>query len=552
MPSSYPSDLDDLTTDAANATPSVDVHPALHNDANAAINAVQETLGLDPQGASADVAARLDGVDTALSGKAASVHGHVIGDVTSLQDALDGKADDADVTALAASTTTALAGLQGALDAEAATRAAADLALTQRLSQLLVVRVLRDTNIDIASPGASIDGTTLAAGDRVFCTSQTTPSEEGLYVWNGAAVPMTRPVDWSTGATIPSGTSVLVIGGASYGGQLHSLTADCLVGTDNPAFTSRSVSIAGTQTITGSKTLSGTTTISGALRVPGAHSYGAVARTSAVTLNDSSQVHNRCDTTAGAFTITLPATPASGQLVIVEDGSGTADTNAITIGRNGATIGNVASDLVISVERGIAVLMYDGVGDWKILSHPSLYRSASGGLTVADTLAVTGTLSTNGAASINSGAVLAGFLRITTGTRTSNITLTSTNACHNVCDSTAGAFTVTLPASPANGQVVVISDGSGTADTNAVTIARNGKTIDDAAADLTLNVERGCYVLVYDGVGNWEVWARPEPKCRTTAGAPSHTAPDGTMHLDTTNHRLYVRSGGVWKYTALT
>lgn len=37
----------------------------------------------------------------------------------------------------------------------------------------------------------------------------------------------------------------------------------------------------------------------------------------------------------------------------------------------------------------------------------------------------------------------------------------------------------------------------------------------------------------------------------TNAGAPSGSAPDGTAILDSTNHRLYVRSGGIWKYTAL-
>ena len=44
---------------------------------------------------------------------------------------------------------------------------------------------------------------------------------------------------------------------------------------------------------------------------------------------------------------------------------------------------------------------------------------------------------------------------------------------------------------------------------------------------------------------------------RTKAGIPSDAdwtvaPPDGTQVLDTTNHRLYTRSGGVWKYAALT
>ncbi len=36
------------------------------------------------------------------------------------------------------------------------------------------------------------------------------------------------------------------------------------------------------------------------------------------------------------------------------------------------------------------------------------------------------------------------------------------------------------------------------------------------------------------------------------ASAPTHTAPDGTLYLDTSAERLYVRVGGAWKYAALT
>jgi hypothetical protein len=46
-------------------------------------------------------------------------------------------------------------------------------------------------------------------------------------------------------------------------------------------------------------------------------------------------------------------------------------------------------------------------------------------------------------------------------------------------------------------------------------------------------------------------------RVRTKAGVPSDAdftvaPPNGTMMLDTTNHRLYVRSGGTWRYATLT
>ena len=65
-----------------------------------------------------------------------------------------------------------------------------------------------------------------------------------------------------------------------------------------------------------------------------------------------------CNTTSGAFTVTLPASPTLGDEVSIVDASGTADTNNITIGRNGNNIQGVAEDLTISVERGAFTLVY--------------------------------------------------------------------------------------------------------------------------------------------------------------------------------------------------
>lgn len=36
------------------------------------------------------------------------------------------------------------------------------------------------------------------------------------------------------------------------------------------------------------------------------------------------------------------------------------------------------------------------------------------------------------------------------------------------------------------------------------------------------------------------------------AGAPTLAAPDGAQYVDTSANRLYVRTSGVWRFTALT
>lgn len=57
------------------------------------------------------------------------------------------------------------------------------------------VRVATTANINLASAPASIDGVTLASGDRVLVKDQTTASQNGIYVFNGAAAAMTRSAD---------------------------------------------------------------------------------------------------------------------------------------------------------------------------------------------------------------------------------------------------------------------------------------------------------------------------------------------------------------------
>lgn len=67
-------------------------------------------------------------------------------------------------------------------------------------------RVSTQGNIDLASPGSTIDAITMATGDRVLVRAQTTGSQNGIYVWNGAATPMTRAADASTAAELEQAT----------------------------------------------------------------------------------------------------------------------------------------------------------------------------------------------------------------------------------------------------------------------------------------------------------------------------------------------------------
>lgn len=92
------------------------------------------------------------------------------------------------------------------------------------------VRVASVANVNIASPGAAIDGITLANGNRVLLKNQTAPEENGIYIFNGAASAMTRATDANTDAKITQGLSTDVIEGTVNGRTRWLLTtADPIV-----------------------------------------------------------------------------------------------------------------------------------------------------------------------------------------------------------------------------------------------------------------------------------------------------------------------------------
>lgn len=72
-------------------------------------------------------------------------------------------------------------------------------------STIDAVRCASTANVTISAPGAALDGVTLAVGDRILLKDQTTASENGIYIWNGAAVAATRATDMSTdwNGTVP-------------------------------------------------------------------------------------------------------------------------------------------------------------------------------------------------------------------------------------------------------------------------------------------------------------------------------------------------------------
>ena len=64
--------------------------------------------------------------------------------------------------------------------------------------------------------------------------------------------------------------------------------------------------------------------------------------------------------TSAARTLTLPASPAVGNEIVIFDATGSAGTNNITLARNGNKINSLTENAIIDVDKAAAVLVYTG------------------------------------------------------------------------------------------------------------------------------------------------------------------------------------------------
>lgn len=103
-----------------------------------------------------------------------------------------------------------------------------------------VVRVASTAAINLAAPGANIDGVAMVAGDSFLEKNHATLALRGIYIWNGAAVPATRATWADVGTELFSGVTIHVREGtvnADTNWQLISPnTENPVIGTDGLTF----------------------------------------------------------------------------------------------------------------------------------------------------------------------------------------------------------------------------------------------------------------------------------------------------------------------------
>lgn len=98
-------------------------------------------------------------------------------------------------------------------------------------------RVASQVNVTLSGPGASIDGITLTNGDRVLIRAQTLALENGVYIFNGSASPMTRAPDASSADELENAVTT-IDEGTSAGSTYRQSAVNFVLGVNDVVFAS--------------------------------------------------------------------------------------------------------------------------------------------------------------------------------------------------------------------------------------------------------------------------------------------------------------------------
>jgi hypothetical protein len=130
--------------------------------------------------------------------------------------------------------------------------------------------------------------------------------------------------------------------------------------------------------VSGSNTITlpaetGTAITSASTTMPNTIVWNTTVRTSGFTAAIDSG--NFCNTTGGAFTVTLPATPARGDFVVIVDYAGTSATNNITVSGGSEKINGGSNKLLQTNRQGITFTYIDSTQGW--LATSNVYGGAT-------------------------------------------------------------------------------------------------------------------------------------------------------------------------------
>ena len=303
------------------------------------------------------------GIQTQIDSKAASSHTHAQSDITNLTTDLAAKANLSGATftgavVLHADPATALG---------AATKQYVD-SIAEGLHVHASVVAATTANITLATDvenGDTLDGVTLATGNRILVKNQTTQSENGIYIVAASGAP-SRATDFDTAAEIDGGDFVYVTGGTTNDntGWVQTNTVGT-VGTDAIAFSQ----FAGSGTVTAGTNVS----VSGnqVSVVSNPTFSGAITASAGVTFSDGTQtlegVPSRTPIIQKTDSYTLSSLTERDSLI--EMGKATAQT--LTIPANSSVAYPVGTSIDV-LQTGAGQVTIAGAGGVTVNATPGL------------------------------------------------------------------------------------------------------------------------------------------------------------------------------------
>ena len=222
---------------------------------------------------------------------------------------------------------------------------------------------------------------------------------------------------------------------------------------------------------------------------------------------------NIVTTVASGTGVVLPVVPTGKYSVIRNNGA-----NALLIyPGSGASIDGGSTNAAVSLPVGGFIILY-GASSTQWFSSAYAITNASA---IVGNVATANALNTSNSytvASLTSTGVItassfsgsgAGLTGISAGPAVPTVITTTTTAVSGTnyeVNTSGGAFTLTLPASPSAGNYVTITDYAGTFVTYNLTIAGNGSNIMSSSANMTVSTNYASFTLVYaNSTKGWSI-----------------------------------------------
>jgi hypothetical protein len=227
------------------------------------------------------------------------------------------------------------------------------------------------------------------------------------------------------------------------------------------------------------------------------------------------------DATSQTFTGNQTFNPSSGVALTVTDGGITVSADGITVTGNSTITGTLGGVTTLSCTTVTATNLG---GTLTTAAQPNITSFGTlTSLTIGGALSGVTTLTMTAAAS-----------KIVPGVTSFSLRNNADNA-DNLIVTNAGAVTVR-----SHLMVTGVIGGNG------------GGAISISPTTLSITTTQGLVVIGNGSALDTAAETAGILQIARCSGVPTGTVNDGAQMLDTTNHRIYYRSGGAWKYAALT